>query len=457
MTNFSQPHAQRRLRVFAATIGLLNGVAWGNVGVLILRAQQETTSSSSWYLHANSLLLLLGALPALLLVGAFPGDFISRKLGRKTGSLVCLGLIVLGSLLQIFGGRSGSLTGNYWAGLALLGIGLGGINIILPKILHELAARGHRRLLPGARAFLPAGAGIELGAAWVASQTSGNTSVLLCGGLLALALALVALGLQAQLPESPHWYIRRGKTEQAHASLVHMHGELEGAAALDWVKLDAETRGAQQPLGQVDLGIPQIRETVLAGLVLEMVQALPLGLAGITLVPLVMNHYSVGGDGSTGNTMLVHSGLLAVALSWVLISLLAQLRRGEHRRYLWLVGGITLAACATTLSVLLPRLSGMVGTMLAGALAVILVAAQYVLVMPACTGGIDALVPPWLLRSQRRASAVFRPIAQAVAVLTPVALLQFGVETAVVVLFGLQMGSLLLALLVLPRALRLLR
>ena len=83
----------------------------------------------------------------------------------------------------------------------------------------------------------------------------------------------------------------------------------------------------------------------------------------------------------------------------------------------------------------------------------ILVAAHYVLIAPACTGGTDPLVPPWLLRSQRRAEAVNRPLVQLVSVLCPTLMLALGVSGPVVlgVCLGLQLTSLLLVLLALPR------
>ena len=78
-------------------------------------------------------------------------------------------------------------------------------------------------------------------------------------------------------------------------------------------------------------------------------------------------------------------------------------------------------------------------------------------VVPACTGSIDPMVPPWLLRSQRRAGAAIRPLVQIGSVLGPTALLLVSAGAAVAVVLTCQVAAMLLALLALPRALAALR
>ena len=67
------------------------------------------------------------------------------------------------------------------------------------------------------------------------------------------------------------------------------------------------------------------------------------------------------------------------------------------------------------------------------------------------------MVPPFLLRSQSRASAVIRPLVQIVSVLGPTALLLVSAEVAIAVVLACQVASMLLALAALPRALAVLR
>ncbi|MBE6481599.1 MAG: hypothetical protein E7Z94_04340 [Actinomyces ruminicola] len=89
---------------------------------------------------------------------------------------------------------------------------------------------------------------------------------------------------------------------------------------------------------------------------------------------------------------------------------------------------------------------------------VLLVACQFTAVAPACTGNIDPLVPPWLLRSQRRAIAAIRPLVKLAAVLAPALLLALAPpQAAVGVVLSCQVLSLVIAVAALPCALEALR
>ena len=132
-------------------------------------------------------------------------------------------------------------------------------------------------------------------------------------------------------------------------------------------------------------------------------------------------------------------------------------RRSERLPLAWVLGGTGASACAVVLLLLLDGLDGGGALVLLVVVAGLLVGGQYVAVVPACTGSIDPMVPPWLLRSQRRASAVIRPLVQIVSVLGPTALLLVSAEVAIAVVLACQVASMLLALAALPRALAVLR
>lgn len=265
-----------------------------------------------------------------------------------------------------------------------------------------------------------------------------------------LASALTACALVASLPETPHWYATRGRLDAAHEALKRVHGALEAAVAIDWVVLEAGMQGEQHPLGVDDLRIRQVRRTVLAGLVLELVQALPLGLAAVCLAPWALS--AVG-----GRSWVPLWPALVLAGLWALLAAAGSRRRSERLLYAWVLGGTGVSACAVVLLVLLERLHGVGALVLLIIVAGLLVGGQYVAVVPACTGGIDPMVPPWLLRSQRRAGAVIRPLVQLLAVLGPAALLLVSTRVAIAVVLTCQLASMLLALLALPRAMDILR
>ena len=66
-------------------------------------------------------------------------------------------------------------------------------------------------------------------------------------------------------------------------ALKQLHGPLEAAVAIDWVRLDAEMLAEQQPLSAADLRVPQVRGAVLTGFVLVLAREAPLGAAALVL------------------------------------------------------------------------------------------------------------------------------------------------------------------------------
>lgn len=449
--------------------------------------------------------MLLAALPAGALAGALPLDLLSRHAGRRPSALVCGALVAAGSLLGLVAGGWGQVLAALVAGL-----GLGGYAVVTPKLAHELAERGHTRLIPRLTAAVPAGAGLAVLVGQVGSLAGDGAGLALAWVVPLLGALAAALG-QLTLPETPHWYAAHGRIEAAVSSLQRMVGPWEAAVGIDWVMMDAGMHGEQRPVSAGDLRVARVRRTVVVGAVLEVLQLLPLGLAGICLAPAVIGlvgadaagagaaaHLAGGlagdgaGAGSAGAAALgdvaglggatgaagggagvaaggaILSGVpgatdvvplwagVILAVGWLATALAALRRRSEHLRMAWVMVGLGVAAAATSLLFLVPTLgwSGAAGAQaLVAAVAVLLAAAQYVCVVPACRGGTDPLVPPWLLRSQRRAQAVARPLVQAVTVLGPTALLAAGLPPATVVgvCLGVQVAGLVAVLGLAPR------
>ena len=137
--------------------------------------------------------------------------------------------------------------------------------------------------------------------------------------------------------------------DAAYEALKRMHGVLEAAVAIDWVRLDAGMQGEQHPLAVDDLRIAQVRRTVLAGLVLEAVQALPLGLTAICLAPWAL--------GDVGGPVPVRP-LIVLGLSWTALAVVGARRRSERLPLAWVLGGTGASACAVVLLLLLDGLDG---------------------------------------------------------------------------------------------------
>ena len=440
MTATGSPRAQWRLRALLLCAAAAPGAAWAAIAqdMVLLDGAGLLLSGRAPGRVISQAMLLACLIPVGSLAGALPADLWSRVGGRRPAIMLSGALVVLGAGLA-------AVAGPGWAraGALVAGLGLGGFSIVAPKLAHELAVRGHRRLMPRLAAAVPVGAGLALIAA---SPGPGGPGPWLVCVLLAVTVVLLA----ATLPETPHWYAARGRIESAYGALRRAQGALEAAIAIDWVRHDAGMQGEQRPLGREDLRIERVRHTVLAGLILELVQALPFGLTAIALAPAALLAAAQGQP-------VAPWAPWAIGVGWVLVGPLGLRRRTERWLLAWVLGGTGAAACAVMLLALLPRLPAGGRTGLLVLVAVVVVVGQFVAVCPACIGGIDPMVPPWLLRSQRRAGAVLRPVAAAVAVLVPTALAGIDPVLAVALVLGCQVGGLLLTLLALPRVLAALR
>ncbi|WP_257210641.1 MFS transporter [Actinomyces ruminis] len=326
--------------------------------------------------------MTLSALPVGSLVGAPALDFASRTCGRRPAVLACAALTALGCLIAAVDGPLLRATG-----IGVVGLGVGGYAIVVPKLAHELAEHGHRRLMPRVRATVPAGAGLAVLAGALGARLGPDQSAV-CAWLVPQLAALASLLLALTLPETPHWYAALGRPEAAYAALQRMLGSLEAAVGIDWVMMDTGTLGEQQPLGRGDLSIVRVRRTVVAGLLLEVVQALPLGLAALCLGPALLTETAGTVTGSVSTPLpLGIAALLAAA--WTAAAVLGTRRRGDHFTYAWILAGIGTSACGITLLALTDTVPDVGRTTLLVIVDVLLVACQFTAVAPACTGSID--------------------------------------------------------------------
>lgn len=327
-----------------------------------------------------------------------------------------------------------------WApplGLGLLGAGHALAWVVLPRRAHELSLRGHARLVPQATALVGAGGAAGIGAACATGMSAQGPLALV--GACAAALLVVS----AVLPESPLWHVIRGEEEKAFLALRRLHGLLEAAIAIDWVRLEAQMGAEQRPLRARDLAISQVRASMATAAVLLCAQEAPLAAAVVAYAPALVIR-------SGGSTAAVAVFAVAAAVSAMA---LAVVRAVRAHRFLRVLLGCALAVAASTAGAALVELraGAPAGAVVVGAL---VLAAQRCLTYPGCHGAIDPRVPPWLVEWQRRAVVLANVLARFAVLLVGTLLLATAPMVAAGAYLVLQCAALVVVLARLPRGLR---
>lgn len=166
----------------------------------------------NWHLRGDEAGIILAMSGLGTVIGAIAWGRLADKMGRKMAFFWCVLLFSVFTLACIFTPNDG------WVILAalriLVGIGVGGLNIVSVPYVQEFVPAKQRGLLSGLTAvFIPLG--LFLGS--VASRFTGSNWRLL------IALGAIPIFLLIWLhfvPESPRYLQSKGRTEEARKSLA---------------------------------------------------------------------------------------------------------------------------------------------------------------------------------------------------------------------------------------------
>jgi sugar porter (SP) family MFS transporter len=172
-------------------------------------------------------------------IGAVIASFWADKKGRKPSIFACLATTAFGNLLMFISGLKGVApnSSSPWGGGALvlmligrvvMGLGVGGIDAVIPVYSSELSSDGARgralaqefqmNIFGLLMAFsINLGVTIALGKH---NQWAWRTPI-----ICMQVFPIVLMSITGRLPETPRWLISRDRPDDAKRALAQIHGE----------------------------------------------------------------------------------------------------------------------------------------------------------------------------------------------------------------------------------------
>ncbi|KXJ90166.1 general substrate transporter [Microdochium bolleyi] len=304
---------------------------------------------------------IVGIIVSVYYLGCTAGAVLASRLadarGRKPAIFGCLATCVLGNLLMAVAGLS-SVAGNVsstWptsaalacmlAGRVVLGLGVGGIDAVIPVYSAELAKDGGRGKAL-AQEFqmnifgLLLAFAINLGATFSLgkeNQWAWRTPIV-CMQVFPLLL----ISAISRLPESPRWFVSQDRASDARDSLMQLHGGSQLKADDMLEELQAAADGeADEKISYADMLLPsgpQYHPTMLT-VMGQVNQALTgygaVSVYGPQIFELLGFSVTVAEWTTLGNFV---SYFLMMTVSWMTIDVL-----GRRKLMVW--GAAGLAGC----------------------------------------------------------------------------------------------------------------
>ncbi|KAL8692203.1 MAG: hypothetical protein Q9218_002734 [Villophora microphyllina] len=285
-------------------------------------------------------------------VGAVLASYLADMRGRKPSIFACLAVTSLGNLLMFISGMGferGAMT-LMFMGRIIMGLGVGGIDAVIPVYSSELNEEGGRGKAL-AQEFqsnifgLNMAFAINLGVTYglgKANQWAWRIPIIAMQVYPFLLLSFIY-----RLPESPRWFIFNDREEDAHEALVNIVGKDEADEKLEDLKKAHEEESAQS-IGYGDMIYPsgeQFHETMVT-VMGQVNQALTgygaVSVYGPQIFELLGFEVSTAEFLTQGNYI---SYFFLMTFAWLLIDQVG-------RRFLMVTGAFGIAICFAILTVL---------------------------------------------------------------------------------------------------------
>lgn len=356
--------------IIAALGGLLFGYDTGVISGALLYIQRsfELTPGQESTVTA---MLLVGAA-----IGAFLGGRVADSLGRR-------GTILLGAV--------GFIIGSIWCAFAtsafslgtartLLGVCIGGVSIVVPMYISEMAPPHVRGRLVSLNSLMIVIGQLVAFLTNSALASSGNWRLML--GLGAVPGIVLLIGMLV-LPDTPAYLVRRGQEGKALAVLRQMQGDEATLAevAVDEASSSADQRAAER----LAVKTPWVRRTVIIAMLIGVTQQVTGANAIMYFAPTMMNKVGLSTESSVYTSIII--GIASVISCAIGMSIIDRV----GRRRMLIIG---LVGCASSLLVLAP-VYGLSSNSSTGAMMSLLLMTVFIVFQQAAVS-----VATWLLISE---------------------------------------------------------
>lgn len=356
--------------IIAALGGLLFGYDTGVISGALLYIQRsfELTPGQESTVTA---MLLVGAA-----IGAFLGGRVADSLGRR-------GTILLGAV--------GFIIGSIWCAFAtsafslgtartLLGVCIGGVSIVVPMYISEMAPPHVRGRLVSLNSLMIVIGQLVAFLTNSALASSGNWRLML--GLGAVPGIVLLIGMLV-LPDTPAYLVRRGQEGKALAVLRQMQGD---EATLAEVAVgEASSSADQRAAERLAVKTPWVRRTVIIAMLIGVTQQVTGANAIMYFAPTMMNKVGLSTESSVYTSIII--GIASVISCAIGMSIIDRI----GRRRMLIIG---LVGCASSLLVLAP-VYGLSSNSSTGAMMSLLLMTVFIVFQQAAVS-----VATWLLISE---------------------------------------------------------
>ncbi|WVF72072.1 hypothetical protein IAT40_006884 [Kwoniella sp. CBS 6097] len=214
---------------FGYDSGYMNGVLGMNyfinmmTGIPVPPAGADQATKDAFTLPAWQKSLITSILSAGTFFGAIIAGDVADWIGRRITVVIGCGIFIIGCILQTASTGLGLLV----AGRIISGFGVGFISAIIILYMSEIAPRKVRGAIVSGYQFCITIGLLLASCVCYATQDRNDTGSYRIPIAIQFAWALILGGGLLMLPESPRWYVKKGKLAQAAHALSRVRGQPE--------------------------------------------------------------------------------------------------------------------------------------------------------------------------------------------------------------------------------------